>query len=183
MDRLQFTEADSHSSYAQVRQPSQLDPSFYADRATLLLGSYRNDKAANPEIYVQAIAMVLSEYPSAVAEYATDPRTGMPADQRYQKVPPNAGEVKSFCDAEMRRIRRDAMPPRMGRRFSYVPPRTDPGCRAQSWIHPDAPQYARAEKVVQGRDVDPRDWKYEEIDGRKWIGLSYGLYLAMKGQA
>ena len=91
MKQLGFLESDSHSNFNRDKQPSQDDQAFFAKRATLLLGSYRKDNATNPETYIQAVTMVLSDFPQNVVELITDPRTGIQADQRYLSFAPNAG--------------------------------------------------------------------------------------------
>lgn len=69
---------------------------YAAERARLLLGSYRKGDANDPETYVTSIAAVLSSYPEDVIRTATDPRTGV--QRKFPKWMPNSGEVAEFCD-------------------------------------------------------------------------------------
>jgi hypothetical protein len=68
-------------------------------RAKFLLGAFRRDDANDPEIYVDTIAAILSDYPQDVIAAITDPRAGI---QTRQHWPPSPYEVKQACEAEMR---------------------------------------------------------------------------------
>jgi hypothetical protein len=63
-----------------------------------MFGCFRKGDANDPEIYVAAIAAVLSEYPESVVDFVTDPRTGLP---RTCKFLPQVSEVSDACDAQM----------------------------------------------------------------------------------
>ncbi len=67
-----------------------------------MFGCFRKGDANDPEIYVAAIAAVLSEYPESVIDFVTDPRTGLP---RSCKFLPQVAEVSDACDAQMAPIR------------------------------------------------------------------------------
>lgn len=60
----------------------------------LLLNCYPNQKANDPEIYVGALASILTEFPYEVAAYVTDPRTGLP---RNNKFLPSVAELLEAC--------------------------------------------------------------------------------------
>jgi hypothetical protein len=67
-----------------------------------MFGCYRKGDANDPEIYVAAVAAVLSEYPESVIDFVTDPRTGLP---RKSKWLPNPAEVSEACEEHMAPIR------------------------------------------------------------------------------
>lgn len=71
--------------------------------AMLLAGCYRKDDAADPEIYGDAIAAVLSQYPAEVVKRVTDPRTGLPSRLKWL---PSVPEVQSACEEIYGPIRR-----------------------------------------------------------------------------
>lgn len=162
---------DLRREYERVRSASLPDPAYPAERARLLLGSYRRDLVPDPDTYVQAITMVLSEYPAAVIEYATDPRTGLQGPQHFPSWPPNSGEVREFCDDEMRRIARMSQPIRGRRLISYEPPPNHPGCWAKCFIGEDTPLYARAMQWTQIQDA--RAWKMGDLNDRKGVWITY----------
>jgi hypothetical protein len=165
----------NNSGAAQLN--SRLDQAYCADRARLLFGCYRRDDANDADIYCSAITLVLSDYPRAVVEFVTDPRAGIPA--RY-KFPPSAAEVKEACDAEMARAVRMAQPVSRIRPRDYVPPRADPGCRANVFVHADAPQYAIVKAWSESKEADERDWKLDDR-GRAGVWVSLSIYENIAG--
>jgi len=68
-----------------------------------MFGCFRKGDANDPEIYVSAVAAILSEYPDSVIDYVTDPRTGLP---RRSKWLPQPSEVADACDEQMVSARR-----------------------------------------------------------------------------
>lgn len=158
-----------------------LDRTYCADRATLLLGCYRRDDANNPQIYIQAITMVLSEYPRSVVEYVTDPRTGIQSKEQFRAWPPNSGEVKKACDDEMVRIHRMSEPAFKFRARDYVPPRNDPGCWANVFVGPASPNYAGALAFTESPDADPRAWRFGEFRGINGIWMALNSYEMIRG--
>ena len=164
------------TEYEAVRSRSHLnqtDQIFYAERAKLLLGSYRRNDANDPETYVRAITLRLSEFPRAVAEYVTDPRVGIQSQERFRSFPQNAGEVKEACDAEIARAHRAQQPAPKFRKREYVEPDRYPGCRANVLVVGAAPQYAAIVAWTKLPDTDERDWKWDE-NGRDgiWVTLT-----------
>lgn len=168
--------SDLSKDYEAVRSQYRLDPApliFCAERAKLLLGSYRRNDANDPDVYVQAITLVLSEFPKAVVEYATDPRSGIQATEQFRSFPPNSGELRAFCQQEVNRAHRMAQPaPKLANRF-YTPPPSFAGCRANVFVHADAPQYPALKAWQESGDADSRDWKWDD-EGRSgiWVALS-----------
>lgn len=78
---------------------SESDRAAYAlKKAGTMFGCFRKGDANDPEIYVAAIAAVLSEYPESVIDFVTDPRTGLP---RTCKFLPQVSEVSDACNAQM----------------------------------------------------------------------------------
>ena len=146
------------ADYERVRSQSPLDQAFFAERATLLLGSYRRDDANNPDTYIAAITLVLSDYPRACVEYVTDPRCGISSRPQFNKFPPNSGEVKEACDAEMARAARMSQPPSNFRKREYIPPPSYPGCRANVCVLVDSPMYDRVKAWSESVEADSRDW-------------------------
>jgi hypothetical protein len=62
---------------------------------TLLMGCYRKDEAADPEIYIASAARVFMAYPLSVARTACDPVLGIPGKVQWL---PSVAEIKAFCD-------------------------------------------------------------------------------------
>lgn len=175
--RLPPTELSKDYEAARSRSHlSQNDPdheTYCAERAKLLLGSYRRNDANDPDSYVTAIMMVLSQFPRAIVEFATDARTGIQSQEKFKSFPPNSGEVSEFCDAEIKRIQTMAKPAWKFRRREYVPPPSHPGCRANWHIFPTAPRtYAAAVAFSQDPTADPRDWKFDEHGDGIWLNAS-----------
>lgn len=164
-------------SYDQVRSQSLLAQpdreAFYAGRARLLLGSYRRDDASNPDLYVQAITLVLSEFPEVCAEYVTDPRCGIQSQEKFRSFPPNSGEVKAACEAEMARAARMQQPVSRHLSRPYIAPPNFPGCRTNMFIHEGHPNCAILREWAASGAADSRDWKNDE-SGRPgiWVALS-----------
>ena len=174
----QMRRGDWSKDYEAVRSRSRLDPPssvFCAERAKLLLGCYRRNVAADPDVYVAAITLVLTDFPKAVVEYATDPRTGIAARDEFKAFPPNAGEVKEFCSEEVERIRKAAKPAPKFRKFEYVAPERYPGCYAIQFVHADAPQYASIRAWASGPEADPLHWK-EDPKKRPGIWISLMMF-------
>lgn len=63
--------------------------------AKLILGSYRADDANDPEIYVTAIAHLLSRYPSDIGAALTDPKDGIAGKCKWL---PAVSEVREEAD-------------------------------------------------------------------------------------
>lgn len=75
-------------------------------RAEFLLGQFKGSPdVADPKIYVQTIAIVLSDYPEDVVMKATDPRTGIAREQQWHPTP---HELSKFCDKLAEPARREA---------------------------------------------------------------------------
>jgi hypothetical protein len=169
---------DLRREYERVRSPSpqsQNSPAYSADRAKLLCGSYRRDQVSDPEIFTQALTMVLEKYPRAVVEWATDPRTGIQSTDKFSAFPPNSGELKAFCDEEIARIRRMSEPRLVRKPHIYEPPPNYPGCWAKLFVGPKAPTYAAAIEWSKREGRDPRDWRMGELRGVQgiWVSLKF----------
>ena len=63
--------------------------------AKLILGSYRVGEANDPDIYVTAIAHVLSRYPADVGARLTDPKEGIAGKYKWL---PSVSEVREEAD-------------------------------------------------------------------------------------
>lgn len=142
-------------------------------RARLLFGSYRRGDANDPDVYVAAIAAVLACYDDELMRRVTDPRTGIQTDECYATWPPNAGELKAYCDAERDRAERTrrlaALPPV---RFARLPPprrAKTAGCRATVLVDAGAPEYAGLLERAQRPETDFAEWRMAD-DGRGlWV--------------
>jgi hypothetical protein len=64
--------------------------------AKLILGSYRADQAADPDIYVTAITLLLSRYPPDIGARLTDPKDGVAGKYKWL---PTVSEVKEEAEA------------------------------------------------------------------------------------
>jgi hypothetical protein len=70
----------------------------------LMLDTYRKKgEAANPEVFVAAIAATLCLYPPEVVQRVTDPRTGIASRLKWI---PEVAEIREACETEMAPIRR-----------------------------------------------------------------------------
>lgn len=63
-----------------------------------MFGCYRKQDANDPDIYVAAVASILNEYPPAVIDFVTDPRTGLPNRLKWL---PTVAEVREGCDLQL----------------------------------------------------------------------------------
>ncbi len=119
------------SSTDSERSTNPLRAKYAALRARLLLGCYRRGEANDPDTYVAAIAAVLALFEPEIIREATDPRTGIQTTEKFMAFMPNAGEVKSFCEAlagRKDRLERYAAMPRAERPSrEAVPPDPPPG--------------------------------------------------------
>jgi hypothetical protein len=71
---------------------------FIVSRIRILLASYRRDNTPNPEGYIGAIGLVLERFADQVILDATDPVTGVVAQERWRAYPPTAGELRGWCE-------------------------------------------------------------------------------------
>jgi hypothetical protein len=62
----------------------------------LILGCYRTDEVSDPEVYVTAVAAVLSRYPSDIGARLSDPKDGIAGKIKWL---PSISEIKEACDA------------------------------------------------------------------------------------
>jgi len=98
----------SSNSLAGANSSSAPDLDYSLVKARMLLSCYRRDEANNPEIYVMAIASILSEYPKEIVDLVTDPRSGIAGRQKFL---PAAAEIKEECEEaafKLERLRRPA---------------------------------------------------------------------------
>ena len=98
-----FKMLHASSTRGQLPASSQLPattclPTVAAKAATMLMGCYRKGDAADPEIYVTAIAAVLERYPARVVEEVSDPRTGIAGRSNWL---PTVAEVRTECERLM----------------------------------------------------------------------------------
>lgn len=67
---------------------------WIAERVEMMAGCYRRDDYANPAIFLAAAGAVLEEFPDAVVENVTSPKTGIQAEASF---PPSLAELKARC--------------------------------------------------------------------------------------
>jgi hypothetical protein len=80
-----------------------VDLEFAAERARLLIGCYRRDDVADPQVFGRAIVAVLMRYPEEVVVSVTEPATGLPSRLKWL---PSIAEIVDACDARMEPILR-----------------------------------------------------------------------------
>jgi len=61
----------------------------------LILGCYRADDVSDPQVYVTAIAAVLSRYPADIGVRLSDPKEGIAGRLKWL---PTVSEIKTACD-------------------------------------------------------------------------------------
>lgn len=142
----------------------------------MLFGCYRRGDANDPDTYCAAVAATLARFSAEVAEYVTDPRTGIPGTSQWL---PSVAEVKSACVARQSFLDRlDDYDRRFSGR-SALPllpsDRHSPGRRANVFVGADAPRYSRACELAAA--ADPGDWKYGSFDGRGGIWIAHNLLI------
>jgi hypothetical protein len=62
----------------------------------MIASCYRRDEAQNPELFADALALVLGDYPANIVKIAVDPRTGV--IERFPMGLPNVGQIKQYLD-------------------------------------------------------------------------------------
>lgn len=62
----------------------------------MIASCYRRDEAQNPELFADALALVLGDYPADIVKIAVDPRTGV--IERFPMGLPNVGQIKQYLD-------------------------------------------------------------------------------------
>lgn len=129
----------------------------------MLLGCYRRSDAIDPDIYIRAVACVLEAYDDWVIVEATHPRTGIQSTEKFKAWPPNAGEVKEFCDDMATRAARYAVYDKLPRPDLVpripLPPDNRSGRCANLFVPESSPYYAAM--VERSREADPKDWRLD----------------------
>lgn len=80
-----------------------VDQNTAAERARLLIGCYRRDDVADPEVFARSIVAVLMRYPSEVVLQVTEPATGLPSKLKWL---PTIAEIVEACESAMAPILR-----------------------------------------------------------------------------
>ena len=120
---------------------SRPSPAYCLERAQLMFGCFRKDEAQNPDVYANAIAATFEQYPQAVVDFVTDPRTGIPSESKWL---PNVAEVRAFCNAAAARMETLAKPTVKPRSTRYEP--LPPPIWWNLFVGNDIPSY---EKMVE----------------------------------
>lgn len=174
-----YTKQQTTSSRSSARSTSPHQLAYATERAKILFGSYRRTDANEPDIYVAAIARVLSIFDADLIREVTDPLTGVATSEKFAAFMPNAGELKLYCEgraAHRERLRRlGSIPPVDFNRPRLAPPERQPGDLATIFVPATHPRYS---KLVEWADTaDPRLWKFgPSSDGRQGIWVSYGTW-------
>ena len=61
-----------------------------------MFSCYRKADADTPEIFLDAAAAILAEYPDEIIVRVTDPRVGLPSRLKW---PPQPSEIKEACES------------------------------------------------------------------------------------
>ena len=120
----------------------------------MLYGGYHRVSPHDPETYVMAVTAVLAHFDDDVIREVTDPLIGIATKEKFRDWPPNAGQLKAYCDevqAYRLRIADYSKRPRL-----RLVGKSDPGNQAsRSSRQPDrAPRCARLRS--HGREVQDR---------------------------
>lgn len=81
------------------------DPKYALQKATIICGCYRKNEVEDAEVYIAALAALLSQYPIAVIDYVADPRTGIASSCKWL---PSLAEVKDLCENRANLLEKDA---------------------------------------------------------------------------
>ena len=142
---------------------------FAAQRAKLLYGGYHRLNPHDPETYVMAVTAVLAHFEDDVIREVTDPLIGIATKEKFRDWPPNAGQLKAYCDevqAYRARIADYSKRPRLrlvgkpNPGDTVVPPPKLPGRRANLLVPRGVPGYERM--VERAKTGDPAEWKWHE---------------------
>lgn len=68
--------------------------------ARILLGCYRMNEVADPDVYSRAVVAILAKFPVAVQLAVIDPTTGLPSKSKWL---PTTSEILTACNDEQRR--------------------------------------------------------------------------------
>lgn len=137
----------------------------------MLFGCYRRGEANDPEMYVSAIAAVLSGYDANLIREVTDPRTGIMTTEKYMSFMPNAGELKVYCEgiaAKRAHIKRLGELPRQDYARLPAPPPVD-GDLATLFVSDMSPKYQML--LEWAETADKRLFKFDEQNHGIWISL------------
>ena len=152
---------------------SDRDLAYCLRRAQTMFACYRRDDATNPEVYCAAVASVLSEYKPVVVDYVTDPRTGIPSDQKFL---PSVAEVREACNRRTEQMARLAQPPRYKTNRPYAPEPKFPGCRENLLVLFEAPQYPTVKALIESGQLDECDWLNDPRGVRIGLHVFHNLH-------
>lgn len=120
----------------------------------MIAACYRRDEAHDPELFADALAMVLGDYPADLVRTAVDPRTGVAA--KFPMGLPQVGQVKQFLDdllGHREKLSRYAALPKF-HRVDPSPINREPNLFVPVGFHRYDEMAARAEK-------EPRRCRFE----------------------
>ena len=111
-----------------------------------------------------AIAAVLEMYDEGLIREVTDPRTGISTTGKFVAFPPNAGELKAYCEGRAAcrdRIYRYAeLAPIDPNRIALPAPPPRPGRRANVIVPRECPRYEEMHQRALKADSDPAEWEW-----------------------
>lgn len=147
----------------------------------MLFGCYRRTDAADPDIYVAAVAAVLAVYDTELIREVTDPRTGIMTAEKHLGFMPNAGELKVYCDAVAARRDRlqrlGSLPAPNLNRPRLPPPPPMPGDKATVFVPEGHQRYLELVAWAQKPHTDPRLWKFgRSSDARVGIWIAWNVW-------
>lgn len=107
LDRIDETLTDDECAAAiavldgEDAAPTDLEKATTAART--IMRFYPRSDVDDPKAYALGMAAIMSEYPAAVLDRVSDPRTGI---ARRQKFLPRLAEIAEACDEEVNRRKR-----------------------------------------------------------------------------
>ena len=143
---------------------------YATERARLMFGCYRRGDANEPDVYVAAIASVLSRYEMDVIHEVTDPFSGLPGRKKENGFSglPDVADVKEACELSASRKARiselGAARFKPNLRIARDP---YPGQRANLLVRRESPQYARMVEKSKTKEASALDWKMD--DAGIWV--------------
>lgn len=138
----------SQSSQSAASSVSAPDQAYCLRMTRVLFSCYRKDEAHDPEVYCAAVAATLADFPRAVVDYVTDPRTGIPSESKFL---PNVAEVRAACVREAERRRVLAQPKVILRRNSEPLVKREPGTSYFEMFEKHGRPIGRFETEMRGK--------------------------------
>ena len=99
MDKLgqvatSLTASKQHLTTSSAASKAEMSLALYHSK--LILGCYRTDSVSDPQVYVTAVAAVISRYPSDIGARLSDPKDGIAGRIKWL---PSVSEIREACEA------------------------------------------------------------------------------------